>query len=173
MANATYDLGRVGASLRGNFSYDIAYEPLDIVTWRNGCYIANTASTGQYPDISEEWTRLAQGEMDYAVADELTGERWIDGRPIYRRILTGTHLNNAGSTTIGNIGPVDGIIRLDGFVRRPTGGLQTFSFAYYNNPQQMVTANVTKEGDVVVYKGNSWDTEYYAMIIYYCPVADG
>ena len=51
--------------------------------------------------------------------------------------------------------------------------MQTFGFAYYNNPQQMVTANVTKEGDVVVYKGNSWDTEYYAMIIYYCPVADG
>ena len=37
MANATYDLGRVGASLRGNFSYDIAYEPLDIVTYQNGC----------------------------------------------------------------------------------------------------------------------------------------
>ena len=37
----------------------------------------------------------------------------------------------------------------------------------------MVTANVTKEGDVVVYKGNAWTTEYYAMVIYYCPVAAG
>ena len=171
MANATYDLGRVGTCLRGNFSYNIAYEPLDIVTYQNGCYIANAASTGKTPDLSDEWTRLAQGEMDYAVTDMPTGERWIDDRPIYRRILTGTHLNNAGSTIIGNIGPVDAIIRLDGFVRRTTGGLQTFSFAYYNNLQQMVTANVTKEGNVVVYKGNSWDTEYYAMILYYCPVA--
>ena len=87
MANATYDLGRVGTCLRGNFSYNIAYEPLDIVTYQNGCYIANAASTGKTPDLSDEWTRLAQGEMDYAVTDMPTGERWIDGRPIYQMCI--------------------------------------------------------------------------------------
>lgn len=168
MANTTYNLGRVGMNVRGEYSPTIAYQPMDIVTYQNGSYMAKVATTGSAPANTSKWDKLMQGSSDYAVAAENTGIKWIDGRPVYRRILTGTSLTDAGSTTIGNIGPVDVIIRLDGFVRRPTGGLQTFGFAYYANPQQMVTANVTKEGDVVVYKGNAWTTEYYAMVIYYC-----
>ena len=142
-------------NVRGEYSPTIAYQPMDIVTYQNGSYMAKVATTGSAPTNTSKWDKLMQGSSDYAVAAENTGIKWIDGRPVYRRILTGTSLTDAGSTTIGNIGPVDVIIRLDGFVRRPTGGLQTFGFAYYANPQQMVTANVTKEGDVVVYKGNA------------------
>ncbi len=96
---------------------------MDIVTWQNGSYMAKAATTGSAPTNTSKWVKLMQGSSDYAVAAENTGIKWIDGRPVYRRILTGTSLTDAGSTAVGNIGPVDVIIRLDGFVRRPTGGL--------------------------------------------------
>ena len=86
--------------------------------------MAKAATTGSAPTDTGKWDKLMQGSSDYAVAAENTGVKWIDGRPVYRRILTGTSLTDAGSTTIGNIGPVDVIIRLDGFVRRPTGSFR-------------------------------------------------
>ena len=33
MSNTTYNLGRVGLNLRGEYSSTAAYEPLDVATW--------------------------------------------------------------------------------------------------------------------------------------------
>ena len=46
MANTTYNLGRVGMNVRGEYSPAIAYQPMDIVTYQNGAYMAKAATTG-------------------------------------------------------------------------------------------------------------------------------
>lgn len=38
MSNTTYNLGRVGLNLRGEYSPTAAYERLDVVSWHNGSY---------------------------------------------------------------------------------------------------------------------------------------
>lgn len=49
MANTTYNLGRVGMNVRGEYSPTIAYQPMDIVTYQNGSYMAKVATTGFAP----------------------------------------------------------------------------------------------------------------------------
>ena len=46
MANTTYNLGRVGMNVRGKYSPTIAYQPMDIVTYQNGSYMAKVVATG-------------------------------------------------------------------------------------------------------------------------------
>ena len=49
MSNTTYDLGRVGLNLRGEYSSTTAYEPLDVATWQGSSYVASESTTGIRP----------------------------------------------------------------------------------------------------------------------------
>ena len=73
MANTTYNLGRVGMNVRGEYSPTIAYQPMDIVTYQNGSYMAKVATTGSAPTNTSKWDKLMQGSSDYALAAENTG----------------------------------------------------------------------------------------------------
>ena len=86
-ANATYNLGRVGMNLRGEYDPAAAYEPLDTVTWRGGSYAARVAATGIAPSAEDTWMPLAQGLSSYDTKERYTGRHWIDGKPIYERTV--------------------------------------------------------------------------------------
>ena len=61
MANTTYNLGRVGLKLRGEYDPNAAYKPLDVVSWHGGSYAAKADTTGIAPSDSDKWEVLAQG----------------------------------------------------------------------------------------------------------------
>lgn len=55
----------------------------------------------------------------YSTQETLTHDTWIDGKPIYRKVLTGTTPNSAASTdwvTLDSIQNVDTIIGMNGVI---------------------------------------------------------
>ena len=95
MSNATYDLGRVGLNLRGEYSPTAAYERLDVVSWHNGSYVAKTATAGVSPDNADKWQALAKGTAPYTTSEIFTGQYWLDGKPIYSKtLLVGAKIKN-------------------------------------------------------------------------------
>ena len=56
---ATINLGRVKPVFRGAYNASTAYVIDDIVTYQNETYIAITATTGNLPTVTSNWTKLA------------------------------------------------------------------------------------------------------------------
>ena len=81
MSNATYDLGRVGLNLCGEYSPTTAYEPLDVVAWRGGGYAAKANSIGVAPGDTDRWQPLAQGLPAHSTQEQATGSLWLNGKP--------------------------------------------------------------------------------------------
>ena len=87
MANTTYNLGRVGLKLRGEYDPNAAYKPLDVVSWHGGSYAAKADTTGIAPSDSDKWEVLAQGLPAHSTGEQATGSCWLDGKPIYAKTL--------------------------------------------------------------------------------------
>ena len=58
---ATINLGRVKPVFRGAYNASTAYVIDDIVTYQNETYIAITATTGNLPTVTANWTLMAEG----------------------------------------------------------------------------------------------------------------
>lgn len=131
-ANATYNLGRVGMNLRGEYDPAAAYEPLDTVTWRGGSYAAKVAATGIEPSAEDTWMPLAQGLAPYSAEEQKTGSRWIDGRPIYRRAFDVTR-NLPSGTVLFAINDMDALLTCSGCIVESNGAKRPFGSAYSSN----------------------------------------
>ena len=57
----TYNLGRIGLKLRGEYNADVAYEKLDVVTYNNSSYAAMVDNPANAPTDTASWQLLAQG----------------------------------------------------------------------------------------------------------------
>ena len=102
MSNATYDLGRVGLNLCGEYSPTTAYEPLDVVTWRGGSFAARDAANNVQPSDAATWQPLAQGTAPFTTDEAFTGQYWLDGRSIYSKtLLIGPKTVNARPVATG------------------------------------------------------------------------
>ena len=88
-----YNLGRIGMNYRGEYSSDTNYTKLDVVTYNGSSFVAIEDSIGHSPDESTYWKKMAGGINDYVENESLTGQKWINGKPIYRyvKIVTVTH----------------------------------------------------------------------------------
>ena len=128
-----------------------------------------TGSTPQYDFYGPINAREGvSGFMRYTQAENDTGMRWYDGKPIYCRVFTGSTLTNSAGTTIGTISGVDALVRIDGHIRRAAeGDMFPANFAYYNNPQQMLGVKLGVNGEVVVYKGDAWNADGYEIAVLY------
>lgn len=102
--------------------------------------------------------------LSYSTTEQKTGGYWIDGKPIYRRVIDyGTLPNNTSKTVDSPIDNLDYIVSLKGIAKSneasqlplPHAG-STFillSFTGYTTPQKFLTAT-------------NWDARvYYAYII--------
>ena len=128
-----------------------------------------TGSTPQYDFYGPINAREGvSGFMRYTQAENDTGMRWYDGKPIYCRVFTGSTLTNSAGTTIGTISGVDALVRIDGHIRRAADGdMFPANFAYYNNSQQMLGVKLGVNGEVVVYKGDAWNADGYEIAVLY------
>ena len=61
---ATINLGRVKPVFRGAYNASTAYVIDDIVTYQDETYIAITATTGNLPTVTSNWTKLAAKGTD-------------------------------------------------------------------------------------------------------------
>ena len=100
---ATINLGRVKPVFRGAYDASTAYVIDDIVTYQNETYIAITATTGNLPTVTSNWTKLAaKGTDGTDVGTTLTTQGDIlyrDGSGLQRLAAgtSGQYLETKGS----------------------------------------------------------------------------
>ena len=95
---STYDIGRIGLNIRGDYDATAEYEKLDVVYYNGSSYVAKGEGTGIAPDNANMWQLLALGVPDnYRDEEQFTGQYWVNGKPIYRRTLQVTVTANAYS----------------------------------------------------------------------------
>jgi len=61
MAVNTYNLGRVGLHIRGEYNAADTYETLDVVTYNGSSYAAKAGCQNVTPTDTQYWVLLAQG----------------------------------------------------------------------------------------------------------------
>lgn len=94
---ATINLGRVKPVFRGAYSASTAYVIDDIVTYQDETYIAITATTGNLPTVTSNWTKLAaKGTDGTDVGTTLTTQ----GDMLYR---DGSGLQRLAKGTAGQV----------------------------------------------------------------------
>ena len=70
MANEV-SYGRIGFVVRGQYSPNIQYERLDVVSYAGNAYVAKVAVTAEAPDTGTNWMLLVRGGMNaYEIALE-------------------------------------------------------------------------------------------------------
>jgi hypothetical protein len=88
--------------------------------------IKATASTDTYTPPSSEIQQIESyfdngintiknNGLSYSTTETLTGGKWIDGKPIYRKVIQGTFANTGGTTV--NIGANLDVIHIGGFIQ--------------------------------------------------------
>ena len=76
---------------------------------------AATTMTRGHDGTAYKWVSVSG--TNYSTNEVSTGKRWIDGKIIYRKVITGTLGSTAGaSTVIGNIVGHDKVVKIDGIV---------------------------------------------------------
>ena len=60
---------------------------------------------------------------DYSTEEVKTGETWIDGKPIYRKVVTGT-INATGNNQVILTGNIDSLIDYSGYISDPAENLK-------------------------------------------------
>lgn len=75
------------------------------------------------------------GVCDYSTSETNTGKKWIDGKPIYRKVVdTGTLPNGTAKTVAHNISNLERVVHIEGFFYRSSDGMtRPFSFIYSSN----------------------------------------
>ena len=69
--NNTYELGRVGLKLCGDYNAATAYENLDVVQYDGSCYAAKASCTGIAPTNAQYWMLLSKGVS--SASDSIAG----------------------------------------------------------------------------------------------------
>ena len=110
----------------------------------------------------------AQTALDYSTAEQSTGVHWIDGRPIYRKTISGTMTGSNGFIQIVSL-PAD-VAQVVGMYGTFSVGTQTFLIpnAFYQNLDYMLTPVV--EGRMVslaLGSGFGADQKRYALSVEY------
>lgn len=95
---ATYELGKVGMTLRGTYNASASYNALDVVTYNGSSYAALQPCTGVPVTNTNYWQLLcAGGAESYSTEEVCTGGTWVDGKPLYRKTFI---FNSIGSVDL-------------------------------------------------------------------------
>lgn len=94
---------------------------------------------------------LASGAT--ATDEELTGGKWIDGKPIYRVVMKRT-LTLAANTAFGTMPAYETIVSCRCLVNFGTN-TKPIPFCYYNNDNWELNWTIQDDGDIVIQAGSS------------------
>lgn len=141
----------------------------DLTNLNEGDFIATEQGGDGVTDV------IAEGEMravtsnavanalSYSTIEVLTGGTWIDGKPIYRKVVTGSATVSAGGTTslapyseFSNIGQ---LIKLEGFVHPSS----TFWLPMNCSTERIFITDTTYHG--LIYNSNAARTNVPYIII--------
>ena len=85
--------------------------------------------------MSKQKINQEQSGIIYASEEKLTGDTWVDGKPVYRKVFNHGGLPNATSKSIAHgIGSISSVVSLRGYA---TNGTNFFPLPYVQ-----ITANL-------------------------------
>ena len=93
--------------------------------------------------VADTGDKFNKSYLSYSTEETLTGGTWIDGKPIYRKVLTGLHYSLTGASWNATNIDMTGIETLVNIIPFNTGRAQTgFYTSIMNNKLQVyVTSN--------------------------------
>ena len=111
------------------------------------------------------------GVTNYSTDEVKTGGTWVDGKPIYRMIVTASGSLATGAViTSQSFAGVDTVISLSGVLVRSDGvrmAIPTFSGENY-----FVSCEIDASGTMKLYKGTSITTSYIIVVVEYTKTVD-
>ena len=105
-------------------------------------------------------------------ADETRVGTWIDGKPIYRKVLNLTTPNNASETNIATLTGIDNLTDIKGFVINEANARVNYPY-YFNSGNYGVLFYRTNTGDIVCSNTySSYQNRPIIVIIEYTKTSD-
>lgn len=162
--STTYNLGRIGMNICGEYNATTNYEKLDVVSYEGGSYVAKVASNNILPTEGNHWMQLAKGEtdiIDYSTDEILTNMRWIDGRPIYQRVYSASITMNV-IKEVGTIENLGSVVEVRGMLH--TGTNTWISADYFYSTSAYAYTRV--QSSVVKAFSKCYNGTVYVMVQY-------
>ena len=115
-------------------------------------------------------------ETHYAREETKTGDTWIDGKPIYVKMIEWTGLSSGVGSKPCNISNVDTYVDLKVYAKQPsTKNLNKFPVVYYQQGTSgtFYATNFGLNGDDILYQNNtSWAGYEFKAFVYYTKTTD-
>lgn len=102
---------------------------------------------------------------DYSTEEVKTGETWIDGKPIYRKIFVGNWISNTLAWTNlvkGNISNCDTVISIKGLIKNPRSG-DNIPIPSYENTNYFANIMYNQSDDYIKCFLNGWTYNAFKM----------
>ena len=120
--------------------------------------VLNEKSTSQDNTYSCDYLN---GGLDYSTGEIKTGGTWIDGKPIYRKVVNFGVLPNTNTKSVNhNISNIKNVIKIDGIFSKqnffaPMPASDTLNIAYqvklYMNNESVVISTANDRSDCSAY----------------------
>lgn len=115
--------------------------------------------------LTDDYTEGSGGLPDYSTTEQLTGQKWIDGKPIYSMVVDIGTLPNNGTKIITLGLAIDTLIRLNGGVKAANAGFLSLPFASFDSGGAYSTwLSIDANGDLVVTDNAAFGTAGYTGI---------
>lgn len=110
-----------------------------------------------------------EGVTNYTTEEVKTGGTWIDGKPIYRRVVTATgNIATDTALTTEKINGIDTLVNIVGSLLRTDGTRMTIPA--YSATNYSCSCEVDNTNTLKFYKGTSITTSYIQVAAYYTKV---
>lgn len=111
-----------------------------------------------------------EGMNEYHAGEVRTGEKWIDGKDIYRYILVGTSTADGSVEVIGYMpSSIDTLIKSSGTVARSDGTMSPMPYAYHGSSAWTATYYIGSESDnrkIEVQFGSEYNGTKHIVLIF-------
>lgn len=161
-------IGNNGSTLYSNVRLEKAYTPKQYGTKFSAEDV--NSITKAVNNITDNITNIVN-ETHYAKEETKTGDTWINGKPIYVKMIEWVGLSPGTGNKPCNISNVDTYVNLKVYAKQPsTKSLNKFPVVYYQQGTggTFYATNFCLVGDDILYQNNtSWAGYEFKAFIYY------
>lgn len=162
-----------GSTLYSNVRLEKAYTPKQYGTKFSAEDV--NSITKAVNNITDNIANIVN-ETHYAREETKTGDTWINGKPIYVKMIEWTGLSSGTGSKPCNISYVDTYVDLKVYAKQPsTKSLHKFPVVYYQQGTSgtFYVTNFGLSGDDILYQNNtSWAGYEFKAFVYYTKTTD-
>ena len=103
----------------------------------------------------------------YSTTEVNTGQKWINNKPIYRKVITGTTGNTAGDLTLHhNINNLDRFIRVEGFTDESDQRFFPNFYRDFDSQYALIVYYATDTSLHISYGSSRTNKDFYVIVEY-------